>query len=452
MAPQPTMMVPVKTFTKSGATWVTFVDTRGNGKDRNVGWLPRTDVMKVAGAIAKSKGEKTGGVKWSNQQLVDYVVRNTPWEAKGDDGSKPKPKGGDEKLPEPDEEGKIKTIVTAKCGHRFTARINAKRHADTKAWLESKDCPACRRGQKPKPEPKEEEPQQKDPQPQPEDEVEEEAQSQKFDPKDIDMDVLADILVKKVMERMQPVKMPKLHHEVLPEVIKLVNEDIPVWLEGPAGTSKSTLAAQVSEALGLPLQVISCNEAMSQTALFGYKDAHGTEHKTPLWEAFENGGVLLLDEMDNGNANILAALNSALSNPFATFAGRTINKHKDFRVLATANTAGLGPETGFIGRMGVDAATLDRFAKVAVPIDEKLETAIVKAIMPDGYAAWLKVVRKVRAGVESRGIRMAVTPRTSIHGAKMVKNGFSYEYALRAKAFKGMDETTIKSLLNEAGV
>jgi MoxR-like ATPase len=182
--------------------------------------------------------------------------------------------------------------------------------------------------------------------------------------------------------------------------------------------------------------------------LYGFTDGHGRDHRTPLWEAFENGGVFLLDEIDNGNSNLIAALNALISNGFATFGGKTIYKHQDLKILAAANTAGLGPEADFIGRMGVDIATLDRFAKVMVLVDTDLETAIIGEIIGDRAAPVLVAkINALREAVKAKGLRVIVSPRTTIDSARLLKAGFSLEYALRAKALANVDEAQAAGLL-----
>lgn len=430
-----------------------------SGIDRKVDYLGRQDLMRVAGTIAKSKGIKSPGVRGSNDVLVKWIKDHAPWEAdKGGSPDKPdtpQPKPAP-KAPKPDEQGRIATKVTCECGHDYTYRIKEARYEATKKWLESKPCPPCQKQQPGTPTPGGQDGQGGDQQ---QDEMDDEMQQDEMDadeegfPKlkdgSIDLDKLADVLVQKVQERLQPIKMPALHHEALPEVIKLLNADLAVWMQGPPGTSKSTIGAQAAEALDLPFHAISCHEGMTRSDMFGYTDANGTDHRSPLWEAFENGGVLLLDEIDNGNANILAALNSALSNGHCTFAGKTVRKHDNFKVLAAANTAGLGPEAGFIGRMGVDLATLDRFVSLRIDIDTKLETAIVKSILPKDYKVVLQAVRKLRTIVDGRGLRLVVSPRTSIHSARMVRAGVKLSDALKRTALKGLDETTTASLLSE---
>lgn len=271
-------------------------------------------------------------------------------------------------------------------------------------------------------------------------------------------------------------------HKVLPDVITIVQAGLPLWLQGPPGTSKSTLVEQTATALGLGFYPLSCHEMMTRSDLFGYVDAVGQEHRTPLWDAFENGGICLLDEVDNGNPNLLAALNSALSNGHCVFgSGTIVNKHPDFRVVATANTAGLGPEHGYIGRNGVDLATRDRFVTVAVPIDHALEDVLAALFTNDeesvvagvrlmnieatklleirnvnkqnapNVKTVLKAVRNVRAAVESRYRGTVVSPRTTIHSSVLTVNGFTLREALSSKLV-GLDADSVNSLLNGASL
>jgi MoxR-like ATPase len=446
--------MPSKRYGKAHATDDTqdgvAVTFAGSNRQVPLRYLNRLDLMALAGAIAQSKGEKSGGTRWTNNEMIRYIQDNTPWALVPQGGAAVPPSSTASKPGE-----KVPTKVTCACGHDYTFRIDQSRGEATKKWLEKKPCPSCQRKA---------EPQHQDPSntPEPGEKVTPESQEPerpetKPEPvatvpvsiENLDLDTLAEKLVGKVMERMQPVEMPELHHEVLPEVIRMLKQDLPTWLQGPPGTSKSTIAAQAAEALGLPLHAISCHEAMTRSDMFGYTDANGKDHRSPMWEAYENGGVLLLDEIDNGNANILAALNSALSNGFTTFAGQTVRKHDNFKVVATANTAGMGPESGFIGRMGVDLATLDRFVTLQVNIDEALEEAIVRTFLTEDADRVLTAVRKLRTAVEARALRMTVSPRVSIHAAKMVRAGVDLSEALKRTALRALDHSTQQSLLAE---
>ncbi len=368
--------------------------------------------------------------------------------------------------PTPDSKsGGTKTTILNSCGHYFD--YNIKRPSAIE-WLKKQPCPPCRKAGVPSGSPLPQpsmpgeipEPKSAPPEPTP-------APEPKKAEKEVDKEWVEAALG----------KLPKgIFHSILPEVTLLVQAGIPVWLQGPMGTTKSTLAQQVAEGLGLDFYPMRCHELMSESQLFGFVDAQGNEHRTPLWDAYEKGGVLLIDESDNGNANLLAALNGALSNGQCVFAGsKVVDEHPNFRIIATANTAGLGPEHGFIGRNGVDLATRDRFVTVQCPIDSALEDALGLLYLGESTLEELssaftdraekqlsgrsrarqddlragditKAVRKLRQLVESRFRGMVVSPRTTIHAATMLRAGFTLHEALSTK-LPGLKQTEIEDLL-----
>ena len=345
----------------------------------------------------------------------------------------------------------IMTLITNSCGHEREYEIKKPGAAK---WLETVPCPACRH-KKGGPVPA-----QPAPTPAPEPKVEEAKPEIKFETPE---------WVTKVLNILPS----NPFHFVLPDLIQLIGANIPVWLQGPPGTAKSTTVEQVAEAMGMSFYFMACHEMMTRSDLFGFTDANGTDHRTPLWDAYEHGGIMLIDEVDNGNPNLLAALNSAISNGFAVFgSGTKVQRHPDFRVVATANTAGLGPEAGFIGRNGVDPATRDRFVTVFMPIDEDLEdllammyagediTDFVETCVNKAEDRLLKraqnpavdahrvveAVRKVRAVVESRYRGSVISPRTTIHAAGMVNAGFTLDEAIASK-LPGLTPSEINDIL-----
>lgn len=370
-----------------------------------------------------------------------------------------------------------KTVLVNACGHEFPYKIN---RPSAVGWLQGRPCPRCQASwQKGKPRadkaPKAPKAPEAPKAPKMAD-IEREAENKgpQDDPKPFSEGAGADALpekpkrkaptsaaVKAILEGMPSVP-AGAHHAAFVDVALAVSANVPVWLQGPPGTSKSTLAVQVADALGLGFYPVSCHELQTESALLGYRDAVGKDHRTPLWDAYENGGVCLLDEVDNGNPNLLAVLNSALSNGHCVFGGGTIvQRHADFRVIATANTAGLGPESGFIGRNGVDLATRDRFVTVAVPVDTDLERYLAGSLLGEDVSALLKsivnrsenrrkvraesaaakvdsqtlydAVLSVRANVESRYRGSVVSPRTTIHAAALTGVGFTLREALASK-------------------
>ena len=230
-------------------------------------------------------------------------------------------------------------------------------------------------------------------------------------------------------------------HRVLPDVLLALRAECHVFLVGPAGTGKSTLAKQVAEAMDLPFQALSLGPATPMSTVLGYVDAHGTYHDTPFRRAFEHGGVLLLDELDNGHPGLLGELNQALALGTCAFAGRMVDAHPDFHLIATGNTCGSGGNRQYLGRRALDAATLDRFVVIDVPVDERLEQRIALANAPgcaEEVMDLVNQVRKLRKLAQDKQLPVMFSPRASIDGAKLIAAGASVEQVMAWRVARGL--------------
>jgi len=223
--------------------------------------------------------------------------------------------------------------------------------------------------------------------------------------------------------------LPKLHHSLLPEVVQVLGCGIKnVFLVGPAGSGKSTLAAQAFDALGLGTESISFGPTTPTSKLFGYNDANGHYVDTPFRRAYEGPLGFIGDELDNGHPGLVAELNQALANGTAAFADGTIQRHKDNVFVATGNTFGRGPDRLFVGRNILDAATLDRFVIIEVPVDERLERNAAlqyASTEADGKLVerWVSKVQKARKAITDAALPLVCSPRSSIEGAKLLVGG-----------------------------
>lgn len=233
---------------------------------------------------------------------------------------------------------------------------------------------------------------------------------------------------------MQPVTLPGQVHKDVAKLITLVKSlyscNMGVWLTGSAGSGKTTAAEQTAKALGKSFYFISVCSQTTKSDLFGYMNASGQYVRTVFRDAYEKGGLFLLDEADAGNANVLAALNSALANGQCAFPDGMVKKHADFFCLAAANTFGTGATQTYVGRNVIDAATLDRFVVLNWDIDEKLEQAI------SIHSEWTAAVQMSRAQFAME--RIIISPRASIAGGALLDAGIDLKDVIQMTVTKGV--------------
>ena len=260
--------------------------------------------------------------------------------------------------------------------------------------------------------------------------------------------------------KQQDVLVPKVYsrqHYLLPLVVKSLKARCHIWLVGPAGSGKTTLAASAANELGLTHVALSVCGQTTKTDLLGYVDAHGVYRGTCFRQAYEHGGVFCLDEIDNGNANVLAVLNSALASESTTFPDKAVQRHENFIVVACANTYGLGATGGYVGRTQVDAATLDRFFFIEMPYDDGLESHVAGIVQESpiwnndnqnvpSTEEWLSIVRGVRKKASDLNIKAIISPRATYMGIALIKQDISLQYLKKGLLYKSMSQDTIARL------
>lgn len=255
-----------------------------------------------------------------------------------------------------------------------------------------------------------------------------------------------------------PLVTTKRHHYLLPLIKKAIAARCHTWLVGPAGSGKSTVVASAAAELKLPYASLSVCSQTTKTDLLGYLDATGVYRTTSFRDIYENGGVFCLDEIDNGNANVLAVLNSALSGDINAFPDKSVKRHKDFVVVACANTFGLGSSISYVGRTQIDAATLDRFFFVEMPYDAGLEEhvcGVQGAESPVWNAAgknvpsvqtWLALVKKAREAVAELGIKAIISPRATYNGIALIKQGVPQHFLEKGLLYKSLSQEVIAKI------
>lgn len=230
-------------------------------------------------------------------------------------------------------------------------------------------------------------------------------------------------------------------HFLFPTVLKAITARVNLALVGPAGSGKTTMVHKVAETLGLAFYSKSVSAQTGVHEFFGYQDANGKFVRTLFREAYENGGVFLVDEFDAGNPNVLAALNQATANGSCAFPDKMVDKHKDFIVVMAGNTYGTGATSEYVGRNKIDAATLDRFAFIPIPYDEALEMALAT------NKEWCRTVQGYRKRAESKKVKCIISPRATFSGEKMLEAGIEEDFVLDSIIFKNLSEDEVRLIL-----
>ena len=214
-------------------------------------------------------------------------------------------------------------------------------------------------------------------------------------------------------------------HSNYEEVKDLVSANINVLLEGETGSGKTTLLRQLATDLALDFYTVPMTKQTTLNALIGFISINGTYIPTQLRKAVEEGGMLLLDEIDAGDPNVLLALNT-LENGYLAFPDGIVDVHEDFRLVATSNPQ--GEHSVYTGRSKLDAATRSRFDPIAMPRDEELEIALTDT---EAHKK-ITVVRELLAG---NGITKIVSMRDTIR--------------LHKRSAIGREEKFIQALLGD---
>ena len=223
-----------------------------------------------------------------------------------------------------------------------------------------------------------------------------------------------------------------LSHKNLPTLLSILSQHINVYLVGPSGSGKTHAARQCAEALGVNFYFTGA--IANEYKLTGYMDANGKYVSTEFRKAYEKGGLFLFDEIDASFPQAVLAFNAALANDFMDFPDKQVKRHKNFYCIAAANTIGQGADRQYVGRNQLDAASLDRFVFLDWPYDENLEIKL------SGNKEWTLHIQKARKVIDKYKIRHIVSPRASIFGAQLLKQGISKETVENLVLWKGLPE------------
>ena len=237
-------------------------------------------------------------------------------------------------------------------------------------------------------------------------------------------------------------EMKGVQHDEFENVLKFVANNEPVYLVGPAGSGKNVICKQVAEALGLKFYFT--NAVTQEYQLKGFTDAMGNYQPTQFYQAFKNGGLFMLDELDASIPEVLIILNSAIANGYFDFPAPIgyVEAHPDFRVIAAGNTSGHGADFEYVGRNQLDGASLDRFAYIEINYSEQIEKNVA-----NGDMELVKFCRAFRKSAQKSGLNIIVSYRGIGRIAKMCQI-LPLEKAIKTCLIKGIEKDDINMIIS----
>ncbi len=155
-------------------------------------------------------------------------------------------------------------------------------------------------------------------------------------------------------------------------MLSSLTENDRILLVGPTGSGKSSIIAQLAARLNWPLRRVNLHGETSVSDFLGTHKARNGEvffQYGILPNTMREGKILVLEEIDAATPEILFVLQGVLEDggtlTIADNAGENVIPHPDFRLVATANTLGLGDESGmYTGTSVLNASHLDRWTTV----------------------------------------------------------------------------------------
>lgn len=153
------------------------------------------------------------------------------------------------------------------------------------------------------------------------------------------------------------------------DVKEIINSKkfFPTYITGLSGNGKTLMVEQVCAKLAREcVRVNITRETDEDDLLGGFRLVNGETvwHDGPVVTAMKRGAILLLDEVDLGDAKLMCLQPVLEGKPvFLKKTGALIRPDAGFNIFATANTKGRGSDDGkFIGTNVMNEAFLERFS------------------------------------------------------------------------------------------
>jgi MoxR-like ATPase len=228
----------------------------------------------------------------------------------------------------------------------------------------------------------------------------------------------------------QKLKISEIYHKVgeavvgrlieLKSILTAMDAGKHILLEGPPGTSKSTLLRIIARQAGIPFYIVEGNIDLTPAKLVGYfnpakvmTDSYQPEHfeKGPLTRAMNEGGILYIEEFNRMPADVSNVLISPMEEGEISIPRfGTVKAMRPFTVIAAQNPY------DDVGTVRVSRAFMDRICLIKMNYQsEEEERDIVRVRTGSDDAELVKLaVKMVRETRDHPDIKLGASIRAGI--------------------------------------
>lgn len=189
-----------------------------------------------------------------------------------------------------------------------------------------------------------------------------------------------------------------------------------IWMVGPAGCGKSTMARNLASAMELPYLCISCGIGTSATEFVGYK--YPEREATKFSEYYSKPSIILIDEFTALDPAVAQVCNAALANGEIETTTGLVHRHPECIIIATSNTFGNGADRQYVANNQLDASTIDRFVGGIIEVDY---SPVYESQFDPEVVDYVIQLRQI---IKEHSIRRIASTRMIQAGHKMKENFF----------------------------